>query len=105
MQKFYHSCATCSASFDPFTVNKLICRGFWPSNCDSIYYLFSVDLFVLWDSLRKRLPGSSSRGFIKSLEDLSTAHRRVNIVIKLIKRDVHDPKDVLSYIFFKEGLQ
>ena len=105
MQKFNLSYATCSALFDPFTVNNLICRGFWPSNFDCIYYLISVDLFVLRDSLRKRLPSSSSRGFIKSLEEFSTAWGRVNIVIKLIKSGVHDPEDVLSYMFSKEGLQ
>ena len=75
--KFILSCEECNETLNPFELENLICCGYWPGSTLNIFYFFSFDVLNLWDSFRKRLPGSSSRGFLKSLEDISVSRGRV----------------------------
>ena len=63
--------------FSPLDVCSLIQAGYWPGSISNTKYVFSQELFLKWDLLQKRLPGSSESGFLRSLEDLSVIRGRV----------------------------
>lgn len=84
LHKFTIRCNVCNSIYDPFEAVNVVRHGFWPSNCSNVSYLFSNDLFYLWDSFRKNMPGSSMRAFIRSLEDISSLHGRVRRLYVLL---------------------
>ena len=77
MYKYKISCDECFAEFDPFNVDTLIKSDYWPGNITNCAYLFHQNVFRMWDSFSKRMPGSSEQGFISSLSDLSVQKKRV----------------------------
>ena len=57
---------------------NLIESGFWPGNvARRANYLFSFELFDLFDKLHKFMPGSSIYGFIQTIEEISRQRGRV----------------------------
>jgi len=52
--------------------------GYWPGSPTDMSYVFDQQLFYLvWDSVQKRMPGTSENSFIRALEDVSVLKGRV----------------------------
>ena len=64
-------CADCSYLYDPFNIEMLLKSGFWPGGVVNINYLVQEDVFIIWDVFRKRMPGSSQKSFLMSLNDVA----------------------------------
>ena len=78
MSKYLIFCEDCSSYTDPFTVGVLLTSGYWPGNVTTSSYMFTEDVFELWDKFRKYMPGSSERAFLKSLNSISEENGRVS---------------------------
>ena len=52
--------------------------GYWPGSPTDTSYVFDQQLFYLWDSLQKRMPGTSETSFVRALEDVSVLKGRVS---------------------------
>ena len=61
-------------------LETLVTSGFWPTSFKNISYLIQEDVFVTWDMFRKRMPGSSEKSFLDSLNDLTVFYGRVSKV-------------------------
>jgi hypothetical protein len=64
---FTYSCTGCDQQFSPLTLEKIINEGYWPGGPKNLNYIFCEDVFRVWDSLRKYMPGTSETAFLKSL--------------------------------------
>ena len=75
----YVCCTNCEYKYgDSFS--SFINAGFWPGNITrNSQYLFSLEVFKIFDLLQKFLPGTSTTGFLHTLERLSLQHGRVSI--------------------------
>ena len=60
-----------------WTVTDIVQAGYWPGSPTDTSYVFDQQLFQLWDSLQKRMPGTSESSFIRALEDVSAINGRV----------------------------
>jgi len=61
---------------------NLIESGFWPGNvARKSNYLFSFELFNLFDKLHKFMPGSSVNGFVQAIKEISQQRGRVCLYI------------------------
>lgn len=80
----YH-CTGCGGHFSPLTLEKIINEGYWPGSPANLNYVFSEDVFRLWDSIRKHMPGTSEAAFIKSLGCISSEKGRVSIQLVCYK--------------------
>lgn len=78
LHKHHLLCEDCSTVIDPFTIGVLLKSGYWPGSVLSINYLIKEEVFILWDTFRKRMPGSSERAFLMSLNDISNDNGRVS---------------------------
>jgi len=78
--KYNVVCSDCGAIFDPFTLEVILDSGYWPGSPVRINYLIKEDVFVLWDTFRKRMPGSSERAFLLSLCDISKENGRKGVI-------------------------
>ena len=56
----------------------MVHAGYWPGSPTDTSYVFDQQLFYLWDSLQKRMPGTSETSFVKALEDVSVLKGRVS---------------------------
>lgn len=72
-------CSSCQWKWSPISVDSIIESGWWPGSPENFHYIFSQDVFNLWDAFRKRMPGSSQSAFVRSLEDISSSRGRVII--------------------------
>ena len=79
LYKFSCKCYECGSTFDPFNIGTLISTGYWPSSFKSSSYLFDENVFLTWDVFRKRMPGTSEKSFLDSLNDLTVHYGRVSI--------------------------
>ena len=50
---------------------SLVHSGYWPGSPTDTSYVFDQQLFHLWDTCQKRMPGTSESSFIRALEDVS----------------------------------
>lgn len=80
LHKHHLLCEDCSTVIDPFTIGVLLKSGYWPGSVLSINYLIKEEVFILWDTFRKRMPGSSERAFLMSLNDISNDNGRTGII-------------------------
>ena len=55
----------------------MVQAGYWPGSPTDTSYVFDQQLFYLWDSLQRRMPGTSESSFIRALEDVSVMNGRV----------------------------
>ena len=58
-------------------MSDVVQAGYWPGSPTDTSYVFDQQLFKLWDSFQKRMPGTSDSSFIRALEDVSVMKRRV----------------------------
>ena len=70
-------CNNCDEQCSPATLDKIINEGYWPGSPTTFNHAFSEDVFRLWDSVRKHMPGTSETAFLRSLGDLSRKRGRV----------------------------
>ena len=75
--KFTCLCHNCGSEFDPFTLEILLSTRLWPCSLGKLSYFIEEDVFLLWDAFRKRMPGTSEKSFLDSLNDLSVLNGRV----------------------------
>ena len=61
-------------------MEKIISEGYWPGGPKNFNYVFCEDVFRVWDSLRKYMPGTSETAFLKSLASISSEKGRVSIL-------------------------
>ncbi|XP_046856056.1 uncharacterized protein LOC124449149 [Xenia sp. Carnegie-2017] len=73
-------CSSCQWKWSPISVDSIIESGWWPGTPENFHYIFSQDVFNLWDAFRKRMPGSSQSAFVRSLEDISSSRGRENVI-------------------------
>ena len=52
-------------------------EGCWPGSPKQFNHVFSEQLFRLWDSVRKHMPGTSETAFLRSLGNISSERGRV----------------------------
>lgn len=78
---FTYSCSGCDQQFSPLTLEKIINEGYWPGGPKNFNYVFCENVFRVWDSLRKYMPGTSETAFLKSLASISSVKGRVSISI------------------------
>ena len=73
-----YQCGNCDKAYSPLSLEKIISESYWPGNPKHFNHVFSHDLFRLWDSVRKHMPGTSETAFItESLGNLSSNNGRV----------------------------
>jgi hypothetical protein len=72
-----YQCGNCEQQYSPLSLDKLIGEGYWPGSPNQFNQVFSDDLFRLWDSVRKHMPGTSESAFIRSLGTISSEKGRV----------------------------
>ena len=58
-------------------MSDVVQAGYWPGSPTDISYVFDQQLFKLWDSIKKRMPGTSESSFILALEDVSVMKGRL----------------------------
>jgi hypothetical protein len=99
--KPYYQCENCGKD-TRYSLSTIVEAGYWPGSPNDSSYLFHQDLFFLWDSLQKRMPGTSEAAFVRGLEDISSLKGRVCINIPyghnlhLIMKDLQP--NILFYI-------
>ena len=71
MHKYKLMCESCGEILDPLNLEIILKSVNWPESPVSVNYLFSKKLFVLWDLIRKHMPGSSETAFLMTLQDVS----------------------------------
>jgi len=65
-----------------WTIQDIVQAGFWPGSSNVNFgYVFDQNLFKFWDSIQKRMPGTSENSFIRALEDFSQAKGRVSLIM------------------------
>ena len=83
------TCHHCETKSDPFHLKQFLVSGYWPLSPTATSYIVDVEVFKLWDALRKRAPGLSENSFLQSLGDLLVSQNRVgwseNIFIKTVE--------------------
>lgn len=70
-------CTGCHEHFSPVTVEKIVMEGYWPGSPKQFNHVFSEELFRLWDSVRKHMPGTSETAFLRSVGNISSERGRV----------------------------
>ena len=74
----YVTCDACNTIFDD-QLSDVVTKGYWPGSVSKrSQYLFDQDLFRFFDLLQKNNPGLSQSGFLRTLEQFSSARGRVN---------------------------
>ena len=63
-----------------WTLTDVVQSGYWPGSPADTSYVFDQQLFQLWESLQKRMPGTSETSFIRALEDVSAMRGRVLLI-------------------------
>ena len=58
-------------------MSDVVQAGYWPGSPTDTSYVFDQQLFKLWDSIKKRMPGTLESLFIQALEDVSVMKGRV----------------------------
>eukprot|EP00794_Sanderia_malayensis_P004099 gene4099-4655_t len=76
LSKYFVRCNSCSHTVDPFSFKSLFKVKLWPGSPESGAYFFDQEVFSLWNSFSKRMPGSSENAFIMSLNDISVEKGR-----------------------------
>eukprot|EP00794_Sanderia_malayensis_P000837 gene837-134_t len=76
LKKYFMLCKSCCHEWDPFNLKTLIKFRLWPGSPEACTYLFDQDVFRLWNSFSKRMPGSSESAFLSSLNDISAERGR-----------------------------
>ena len=72
-------CSNCDFVCEPLSDVQLIVRnGYWPGSLkSSSSYIFHQDLFRMWNTFQKQMPGTSQKSFLEGLEEFSLAKGRV----------------------------
>ncbi|XP_044163520.1 uncharacterized protein LOC114951222 isoform X3 [Acropora millepora] len=74
--KYAVHCRNCNDVTPSWTIRDVVQTGYWPGSPSETSYVFDQQLFRLWDSLQKRMPGTSESSFIRALEDVSAMSGR-----------------------------
>ena len=69
--KYAVHCRNCNDVTPSWTVRDVVQAGYWPGSPSETSNVFDQQLCRLWDSLQKRMPGTSESSFIRALEDVS----------------------------------
>ena len=80
MFKYTCICSQCHIEFNPFTLSTAVKSNLWPGSLKRLSYFIKEEVFELWDSLRKRMPGTSEKSFLDMLNDISSLHGRVSVL-------------------------
>ena len=89
--KFTVACNAYSGISNPFSIKNLLQASIWPvSPSTKTKTFFTEQLFVLWDSVRKRAPGTSEKSFIDSLNDLIRYYGRVSFPLYSFRKILLD---------------
>ena len=78
--KYAVHCRNCNDVTPSWTIRDVVQAGYWPGSPSETSYVFDQQLFWLWDSLQKRMPGTSESSFIRALEDVSAMSGRVLLI-------------------------
>ena len=78
LNKFTVQCSACKTCNPSWSLRDVVHAGYWPGSPTDTSYVFDQQLFYLWDSLQKRMPGTSETSFVKALEDVSVLKGRVS---------------------------
>lgn len=78
LKSFTTVCRSCGGCSDPFNHFNLLSSGYCFASPVNVLYLFTNDVFQLWDVFRKNMPGSSETAFLKSLDQVSHEFGRVS---------------------------
>ncbi|XP_015750745.1 PREDICTED: uncharacterized protein LOC107330695 [Acropora digitifera] len=57
--KYAVHCRNCNDVTPSWTIRDVLQTGYWPGSPSETSYVFDQQLFRLWDSLQKRMPGTS----------------------------------------------
>ncbi|XP_046861810.1 uncharacterized protein LOC124455128 [Xenia sp. Carnegie-2017] len=87
--------------WSPISVDSIIESGWWPGSPENFHYIFSQDVFNLWDAFRKRMPGSSQSAFVRSLEDISSSRGREIVINHLLNGAIANMK--LTFFMSRHG--
>ena len=77
MNKVIIQCSNCNSIILSWSLIDVVHAGFWCESPSDTSYVFDQQLFRLWDSIQKRMPGTSESSFIHGLEDVSVMKGRV----------------------------
>ena len=77
LNKWEFVCQSCHFKQQSLTLQNALRSGYFPASPKNLNTLIDEDLLVFWDSFRKRMPGSSAKAFIDTLNDLSIRNGRV----------------------------
>lgn len=90
-------CGSCNSTSDVSPARL----GYWPGSP----YLFYYDVFHLWDTMQKNMPGSSCSAFVKTLAQISEKKGRVQVSIlcihcTIIKDLINSAAILCIYMYF-----
>ena len=83
LNRFTVICTACGKNHDPFNLSNIINSGYWFASPENYAYLFSTEVFEIWDSFRKNMPGSSETAFLKSVDQFSEKYGKVSLFMFL----------------------
>lgn len=69
-------CGSCNSTSDVSPARL----GYWPGSPTNAPYLFYYDVFHLWDTMQKNMPGSSCSAYVKTLAQISDKKGRAGII-------------------------
>ena len=84
LKQFTTLCKSCGERNNPFKMSTIMSSGYWFASPENFFYLFSNEVFEVWDSFRKNMPGSSEMAFLKSLDQFTENYGRVRLVLLVI---------------------
>lgn len=84
LNKAIVQCTKCKTVLPSQSLTDVVQTGYWPGSPTDTSYLFDQRLFQLWDSIQKRMPGTSESSFVRALEDVSVMNGRVWFFIVFI---------------------
>ena len=77
-------CDSCGEQIHLESPHDTIREQYWPGSAThKSAYLFDTNLFLFYDLLKKNNPGVSETGFLKTLEQMSSAKGRVSNVVNI----------------------
>jgi len=85
INKYIYVCSSCGSKYDPFNLKCILKSNYWPGTPSSISLIIDVELFRMWDLLRKRSPGIAENCFLQSLGDYSKLNNRLKIENYLLR--------------------
>lgn len=94
-------CGSCNSTSDVLPARL----GYWPGSPTNAPYLFYYDVFHLWDTMQKNMPGSSCSAYVKTMAQISEKKGRVQVSIlfilcTIIKDLINSAAILCIYMYF-----